>query len=156
MMMRRTATGLPSASPLQYRNGLPIATRFALCASTEVQSEKLPWVEAIAAELIPAKDSPTKSVVLSDERISWESHPLPLTPSNLAKGYLHQTSHNTATTAGSNPKGGDPGWPPIKGSAGKHDTGLIAGTSRFAPRGDPKRVTVIALWRPARCNSGVR
>ena len=63
--MRRKATGLPPASPLQYCNGLPIATRFALRASTEVQSEKLPWVEAIAAELSPAKAYPAKSVVLS-------------------------------------------------------------------------------------------
>lgn len=123
-MMRRQALHLPTASPRQYRRGLPMTTRLCELALYPRCSEKsLPWVEAIAAELIPAKASPTKSVVLSDERISWESHPLPLTPSNLAKGYLHQTSHNTATTAGSNPKGGDPGWPPIKGSAGKHDTG---------------------------------
>ena len=88
-------------------------------ASTKVQSEKMPWDKAIAAELIPDK---AKSRKAPDPRIngliSWESRPLPPTPIWMARGYLHLTSRIIATTAS---HGGDPGWPPIKGSAGKHD-----------------------------------
>ena len=66
MKMRRKA--LPCSPPrhLQYCNGLPMTTRLCdLALSPRGSKKSSPWVEAIAAELSPAKAYPAKSVVLS-------------------------------------------------------------------------------------------
>lgn len=118
MKMRRKAIGLQSASPPQYYGGQPIATRFALCALTEAQSEKLPWVEAIVAELIPAKANPTKSVVLS-QGTDDTGVTRPSQSQLVGNADIRALSATIATTAGSNPNWWGPGLILRKGMRGK-------------------------------------
>lgn len=146
--MRNKAKAAPDWTRYRLTQG-PLSLCGANCnlvrvgALTKVQSEKLPWDKAIATELIPVK---AKSRKAPDQRlnrlISWKSHPLPLTPIWMAKGYLHLTSRIIATTAS---HGGDPGWPPIKGSAVKHDRECQRDSRNHSLCCDPTRVTVYGV-----------
>jgi len=122
--MRRHATELHAASRLDpiresRSNRNPVMR---VGAFSEVQSEKAALGQSYRRRVATRLPDKAKSHKAPDQRlnrlISWESHPLPPTPIWMARGYLHLTSRTIATTAS---HGGDPGWPPIKGSAGKHD-----------------------------------
>lgn len=121
--MRRQAPELPAASrltPLE-ENQSNRNTVMRVGAFSEVQAKKAALGRSYRRRVASRLPDKAKSRKAPDQRlnrlISWESHPLPLTPIWMAKGYLHLTSRSIATTAS---HGGDPGWPPIKGSAGKH------------------------------------
>lgn len=122
--MRRQAPELPAASrliPLE-ENQSNRNTVMRVGAFSEVQAKKAALGKSYRRRVATRLPDKAKSRKAPDQRlnrlISWESHPLPPTPIWMARGYLHLTSRTIATTAS---HGGDPGWPPIKGSAGKHD-----------------------------------
>lgn len=117
-------------------------------AFSEGQSEKAALGQSyrrrVAVRLPDKAEIPKAPDPRINGLISWEFDPLPLTPVWMAKGYLHLTSRTIATTAS---YGGDPGWPPSKGSAGKRDRECQRDSRNHTQWCDPTRVTVYGVMK---------
>lgn len=148
--MRRQAPELPAASrltPLE-ENQSNRNTVMRVGAFSEVQAKKAALGKSYRRRVATRLPDKAKSHKAPDQRlnrlISWESHPLPPTPIWMARGYLHLTSRTIATTAS---YGGDPGWPPSKGSAGKRDRECQRDSRNHTQWCDPTRVTVYGVMK---------